>query len=80
MAIGAIADTMICDRYCPKKVSNRSIPFYERQHNVARAVPIRIPGTEFQQVIVDIASQPDLDDVRGVVTDRVLPILERGFV
>ena len=26
MAIGAIDDTIICDRYCPKKVSNRSIP------------------------------------------------------
>ena len=26
MAIGAIADTMICDRYCPKNVSKRSIP------------------------------------------------------
>ena len=47
MAMGAIAETMIWERYCPKKVSSRSIP----STNVSTRSPVRFrsakPGPSF---------------------------------
>ena len=51
--------------------------FHQREYHVAGPVTIEVTRTEFQRVFIDLMAQLDLDDVRRVVTDRVLPVLEQ---
>ena len=52
--------------------------FHQREDHLAGPVPIEVSWTEFQRVFIDLVAQPDLDDVRRMVTDRVLPVLEEA--
>ena len=52
--------------------------FHQREDHVAGPVSIEVSRTEFQRVFIDLVAQPDLDDIRRVVTDRVLPVLEEA--
>ena len=78
IAIGAIADTIIWDRYCPKNVSSRSMPSTSVSTTSPRAVAVEVPWSQAQCMLVHITAQLDLDEVRSVMADGVLPVLEEA--
>ena len=49
----------------------------QREHHVPGAIPIEVPWAKLQSVFVDVAAQPDLHGVGGMMVDRILPVLEQ---
>ena len=76
--MGATADTINWDRYCPKEGLQALDALHDREDQVPGAVLVRVARPQLQRMFVRLAAQPDLDDVGGVVTHGVLPVEEQA--
>ena len=50
---------------------------HQSENHIAGPVSICVSRSELQRVLVDVVSKFDLDDVRRMVTNRILPVLKQ---